>query len=83
MKKEKLMLSIMSVCVLLATAFAFKAKSFNKHVLYFNDGTGTGCTEAVDGIWLTTVWCPNPVHVSTASVSTNCPFTCITNVNSE
>jgi hypothetical protein len=83
MKKAKLMLSAMGVCALLATAFAFKAQSFSKHILYFNDGTGTGCTEPVEGKWFTTVWCPNPVRVSATSVSTNCPFTCIINVNNE
>lgn len=80
MKKAKLMLSVLGVCALLATAFAFKAQTFNKHKLFFNNGTGTGCTEELSGFTITSTN-TGLVRASTVSVATNCPETYTTTID--
>ena len=80
MKKAKLMLSALGVCALLATAFAFKAQTFNQHVLYFNDGTGTGCTEQIKGKTFTTATTGTQLRASTASTPSDCPLTYTINI---
>jgi hypothetical protein len=82
MKKAKLMLSALGVCALLATAFAFKAQSFSKHVLYFNDPQvgGTGCTDAEAGFTITT-GAGTSIRASIASVASNCPTVTVTTID--
>jgi hypothetical protein len=81
MKKAKLMLSALGVCALLATAFAFKAKTFDRHILYFNNGSGTGCTVDLSGKTFTTATTGTQVRASIASVSSDCPLTYTVNID--
>lgn len=83
MKKAKLMLSSMAVLAVLATAFAFKAESFSKHVVYTGavnqEGGATACTEEVLGRTFTTSG--TQIRASIASTTVGCPVTFTTTIN--
>lgn len=54
MKKARVMLSAVAVFAVLATAFAFKAKSFETHVLYTGVKGGGVCTFKIEAATITT-----------------------------
>lgn len=82
MKKAKLMLSTMALFAVLATAFAFKAKTFSGHVVYTGavnqTGGATACKSEVEGRTFTNSG--TQIRASIVSLDSNCPLTFTTTI---